>query len=99
MEKRASQAETLHRAGGKRAHLAIERFAQLELFSELRDSLGCGRARKQIQLAEEEQILSRREPRVEAVVSARMIAQATADVARLMDSVVACDARVSASGH
>src|SRR5882762_8960038 len=99
MEKSASQAETLDGAGGKCAHLAVEGFAQLELFGELRDALGRGGARKQIQLAEEEQVFARGKPRVEAVVRARMIAQAAADVARLVDGVVASDARTATGGH
>ncbi len=35
MEKGASEAETLDRAGGERAHLAVEHLAQLKLFGEL----------------------------------------------------------------
>ncbi len=98
VKKCASQAEALDRAGGKRAHLAVERFAELKLLGELQDSLGRGGTRKQIQLAEEEQILARRKPRIEAVVRARVIAQAAADVARVLDGVVAGDSRVAACG-
>ena len=98
MEKGASQAETLNRAGGKRAYLAVERFAQPKLPGELRDSLGRGGARKQIQLTEEEQVFARSKPSVEAVVRARMITQVPANIARLVDGVVSRDARVAASG-
>ena len=99
MEKSASQAETLNRAGGKCAHLAIERFAQLELFGELRDSLGRGEPRKQIQSAEEEQVFARRQPRIEAVVRASVITKAAAHCARVANGVVARDPRVAARGH
>ena len=48
MKKSACQAEALNGSGGKCAHLAVERFAEVKLFSELRDSLGCGGARELI---------------------------------------------------
>ncbi len=49
-------------------------------------------------MAEEEQILARSKPSIEAVVRPRMIAQAPANLARLLDGVVSRDARVAASG-
>jgi hypothetical protein len=42
MEKGASQAETLDRAGGECAHLAVKCYAQMKLFGKLPDSLRCG---------------------------------------------------------
>ena len=47
-----------------------------------------------MQLAKEQQVFAGRQPRIETVVCARMIAQTAADVARLADGIMACNARV-----
>jgi hypothetical protein len=62
--------------------------ADFELLREGGDSLGCGAVRKQIQAAEEEQVLTSGEARVKAVVRAGVVAQAAADIALMMNGVV-----------
>ena len=99
VEQRASEAEALNRTGRKRANLAIERFAKMELFGELRGPLRCGGVRKLIELAEKEEILPRRQTRIEAMVRACMVAEAAAYVARLVDRVVPRNTREAASRH
>ena len=46
VEKGASQAEALDRSAGERAHLPVERFAELKLFSELGNPQAGGRPRE-----------------------------------------------------
>src|SRR6266446_6543804 len=73
--------------------------ADFELLREGGDSLGCGGARKLIQAAEEEQVLTSGESRVKAVVRAGVVAQAAADVARMVNRVVSSDTGMACRGH
>ena len=73
--------------------------ADFELLREGGDSLGCGGVRKQIQAAEEEQVLTSGEARVKAVVRAGVVAQAAADIARMVNGVVSTDTGMACRGH
>ncbi|SRR6266849_5877174 len=91
MKQGAGETEALDRAGRECAHLAMQCISDFELLREDRDSLRCGGVRKLIQAAEEEQVLTSGESRVKAVVRAGVVAQAAADVARMVNSVVSSD--------
>lgn len=99
VEQGARQAEALDCAGRKSTHLTIQGVAEPELFCELRDSAQSGGVREAVQLAEEEQVLARSQAGIEALVGARVIAQAAADFARLVNSVMPGHAGAATRGH
>ena len=99
MEQSAGQTEALDGAGGERAHLAIQGFAEFELRREKRDSLGCRGIRKLIQLAEKKEILASGEARVKTMVGAGVVTEAAADIARFANRVVSCDTRAAVRRH
>jgi hypothetical protein len=99
VEQDASQAETLNGAGGESAHLAIQGFADLELFREQGDTLGGRGIRKLIQSAKKMQILTARQARVKTMIGAGVVAKTAADFARLVDGIVSGDTRAAGGGN
>jgi hypothetical protein len=91
VKQRASEAEALNGAGRKGAHLAIERFGEFELRSELSDAIAHGGCGKMIEAAEEEEIFASGEARVKALVRAGVVAERTANGARRSDGIMAGD--------
>jgi hypothetical protein len=98
MEKSASEAQALHRAGRKRAHLPVEGFLEMELLRELLNAFcGCG-AGKVIEAAEKVQILAAGKPRIKAYIAAGVIAELSAHRPGIADGIVSCDLGVSPRG-
>ncbi len=96
VEQGAKETEALDGAGGERAHLTIQCFAELKLFRELGDAEARGAIGKVVEAPEEEQILASRKASVEAVVRAGMITEEAADGAGLARGIVTGDARGAA---
>jgi hypothetical protein len=88
VEKGAEEAETLNRAGGECAHLAVEGFDEMKLFRELVDADACSAVREMVEAAEEEQVLAPGQAGVETVVRAGVIAEKAADGGRLVRGMV-----------
>ena len=98
VKKRAQKAEALNGAGGKRAHLTVERAAEFKLFGGSGDScaeIGVG---KVIQAAKEAEIFASRQAWIETQVGSGMIAEIAADSRRLANRVEAGDAHAAAGG-
>ncbi len=91
VEQGASEAEALDCAGGKRAHLAVQGFFEMELLGENGDALCGGGIRKMIEAAKEAQILAAGEAGVEADVAAGVVAELAANGARVENGVMSGD--------
>jgi len=74
MNQCAEQAESLDRAGRKGARLAVQIAAQSEPFAQGFDAAGAEFIGKVVQAAKELQILAAGEPRIEAEIASRVVA-------------------------
>ena len=73
MKQCAEQAESLDRAGGKRARLAVQSAAQSEPFAQGFDAAGAEFIGEVVQAAKELQILAAGEPRIEAEIASCVV--------------------------
>ena len=71
----ASEGEALNSAGRKSADLAIERFGEFELSSELEDAIARSGSGEMIEASEEKKIFAGGEASVKALVGASVVAE------------------------
>ena len=99
VNKSPSEAQPLHGAGRKRAHLPVEGFFKMELFRELRDAPGHGTGGKLIQPAEESKIFAAGKTRIKAQVAAGVVAKLAANGARIADRIVSSNLGAAPGGQ
>jgi hypothetical protein len=99
VEQCAGEAEALHRAGRKSAHLAVKGFFQMELLREMSDALSGGGLRKMVKTAKEAEVFAAGKPGIKADIAAGVIAKLATNGARIENGVVACDSRVAGGGQ
>jgi hypothetical protein len=95
VEQSASEAQALHRTRGKRTHLTVECFSEMEFFCEMSDALGHSGFRKMVQPAEEPQIFAAGKAGVEAEIAAGMVTELAANGARIENGIVSRDLRAA----
>src|SRR5579859_706407 len=88
MKQRSEQTKSLDRAGGKRSCLAVQDPAQSEAFAQCFDAAGAELIGEVIQAAKKPEILAASQPRVEAEVAARVVADLPPHGCRLAHSVM-----------
>lgn len=99
MQQRPRQAEPLHGAGGKRAHLAVEGVAEMKKFGKLCNTDQCIFTREQVELAEEKKVFAPREPRIKTMIGSGMITKASANFSGVLDRIVRLHTRAAARGN
>lgn len=99
MKKCAGEAEAMDHPGGVCADLAVKKFAESKQSHDFRDATRGIKSRKIVHGGEEAQILSPGQAAVEALIAARVVAEARTGAGGIADNIGAADFGTAARGQ